>query len=432
MDPGAARELMRMVVAQIDGEGLAAALISGRFGQNSLALSSAVNRLDLGGRLDAVIADVRRAIEVGDYSQSEADLFNHMVEVHRLDAPEPALVDADSAYRQVASAAEVTAEEAEHARRTVGGSGAVASASAVRTMLALLDQQTDHDLYCAAIDNLARTVAPLLEAGDVELASKVVSELAVREGRQQRAWPDFAERLRAGVALATGERSMSALVAAAAADGSRIPAAQALLRSAGGAADGALAKAAVSGGDAGIAAVETIVGRRVLDLLVTAAASAPVGSVASVVERLAIEADARALATVRQLLARSDDSSRKAAIAGLRAAGGPHAVAMLSELARGESPDVAALAIRALGSLQTPQAAGCLSELLGELDVDTKDFAVAREVIGALARVGDPVAVDALRKLTERKVFIKRGHFAEIQQLGREALEHAARGGGVA
>ena len=401
MDPGEAAGLLRATIGTIPETDLAQGLTGGLFGKNMLSLSSAVDRLDLAGRLDSVIAEVREAIARGDYTGTEAGFFDHMIDVYASDEPEIALVEADATYRQVAAAANVTAEETERARESVGGARTGTTASAVRTMLALLDQQTDHDLYCDAVDNLARMVPPLVESGDVRLATRVVTELSVREGRSQHPWPDFAERLRDGVALATGKRSMTALVGAVAADETLLPAAQELLRNAGNAADGPLAEAAVALGKNGIGALEALLGRRSIDLLASALPTAPGSSIPALVARLARENDSRSTGAVRQLLARPDETSRKAVVAGLRAAGGP-------------------------------EAARLLAQLLGELDIDNKDFAFAREVIGALARTGDPVAVETLQKLTERKALIKRGHFADVQLLAKQALELAQRGGGGA
>jgi hypothetical protein len=401
MDPGEAAGLLRATIGGIAETDLAQGLTGGLFGKNMLSLSSAVDRLDLGGRLDSVIAEVKEAIARGDYTETEAGFFDHMIDVYASNEPEIALVEADATYRQVAAAANVTAEETERARESVGGARVGTTASAVRTMLALLDQQTDHDLYCEAVDNLARMVPPLVEAGDVRLAARVVTELSVREARSQHPWPDFAQRLRDGVALATGKRSMTALVGAVAADETLLPAAQELLRNAGNAADGPLAEAAVALGENGIAALEALLGRRSIDLLASALATAPGSSIPALVARLARENDSRSTEAVRQLLSRPDEVSRKAAVAGLRAAGG-------SEAAR------------------------LLAQLLGELDLDNKDFAFAREIIGALARIGDPVAVETLQQLTERKALIKRGHFADVQLLAKQALDLARRGGGGA
>ena len=67
---------------------------------------------------------------------------------------------------------------------------------------------------------------------------------------------------------------------------------------------------------------------------------------------------------------------------------------------------------------------------LDELDVDGKDFAVARELIGALAHTGDPGATEVLAGLASRRALIKRGHFAEVQDLANQALSQRAKAGG--
>jgi hypothetical protein len=77
-----------------------------------------------------------------------------------------------------------------------------------------------------------------------------------------------------------------------------------------------------------------------------------------------------------------------------------------------------------------PGCAAALEIRLSELDVYGKDFPLAREVIGALAHTPDTSAAEVLGRLSSRRTFIKRGHFAEVQELARQAL--AARLGGGA
>jgi hypothetical protein len=430
LDPGEAHSLMADALRLVEGADLGSALADGLYGRNMLSLSNAMTNLPFGDRLAAILVEVKRSLAADGRSLKEAEFLDHMVDVHRSPDPEMPLVDADATYRAVAAAATLSPEDTGRARAEA--TGAQASARAVTTMLALLDQQTDHDLYVNAVDNLARTVPGLLEAGDVVLATKVISELRAREARRAQPWPDFAERLRAGVDIATGRRSMAALLAAVTRDPSLVGAARELLRISGDAADSAFAEEAVALKAEGIALAEEIIGRRVVDLLAMVAPTAQWFQLQAIAARLGKEGDSRSVAALRQLVARPDEQSRREVTTGLAEAGGAQAATMLVALSRDASEEVASAAVRALGRLATPEATEALAARLGALDLDGKDFPLAREVIGALARAAGPIAKMALERLVGRKALIKRGHFAEVQELARQGLEHVRRGGGEA
>jgi hypothetical protein len=102
---------------------------------------------------------------------------------------------------------------------------------------------------------------------------------------------------------------------------------------------------------------------------------------------------------------------------------------LLGSALRDPSEEVATAAARALAKSTVPGSAALLGARLAELDVDNTDFAFAREVIGALARCPEPAADEALNRLATRRALIKRGHFAEIQQLAAQAIEVRQRGG---
>jgi len=76
-----------------------------------------------------------------------------------------------------------------------------------------------------------------------------------------------------------------------------------------------------------------------------------------------------------------------------------------------------------------PGSAALLAARLSELDVDTNDFLLARELITGLARTPEPAADEALAKLGSRRALIKRGHFTEVQQLVARAQAVRARDG---
>ena len=87
------------------------------------------------------------------------------------------------------------------------------------------------------------------------------------------------------------------------------------------------------------------------------------------------------------------------------------------------------LAARTIAKSGVHGAAVLLASRLAELDVDTTDFTLARELIGALARTPEPAAEEALGRLAGRRALIKRGRFAEVQKLVSQALALRERGG---
>jgi len=82
-----------------------------------------------------------------------------------------------------------------------------------------------------------------------------------------------------------------------------------------------------------------------------------------------------------------------------------------------------------MGRSTVPGAAAELQRRFDELDCDGKDFIPCREIIGALARSADPSATAALEHIVARKALIKRGHFAEISDLAKQALSARMQGG---
>ena len=62
-------------------------------------------------------------------------------------------------------------------------------------------------------------------------------------------------------------------------------------------------------------------------------------------------------------------------------------------------------------------AAVAITKRLDKLDLDTADYAVAREMIVALTYLPGPAADEALAKIAGRRALIKRGHFGEVQDL---------------
>jgi len=430
LDDGPARDIMGKVFSRVGTADLAKTLCGGTYGHNMLSMSSALSRLPLAERMTSVLAQVKELLPDAGHTAKELDFLEHMIEVRRSGGGEATLAEAQPLYKRVAELTRVDASAIDEARGDVAGSAGRADESAVSTMLTLLDQQEDFGLYRRTLDALAGMVAPLLERGRLDLSARIVGEIAARESRSIQPWPELAETLRGTMGEATGRRTMKALLSALAADPAGLTEAREIVQRASDAGAAAFIEEALSRKPDGLDIAEKIAGRRVVDMLSAAAAHAQWFHVAQLVERLGRESDPRSQQAVEALLKRPDDQSRREAAAGLARAGGPAALRHLGALMRDPSAEVAIAAVRAVGHSSTPGAAALLAARLGELDIDGKDFALARELIGALARTHDSGAAEALEALASRRALIKRGHFAEIQELARQAVAERSKGAG--
>jgi hypothetical protein len=430
LDEGPARGLLAGVFASVSTAQIAGTLVDGTCGRNMLSMSSAISRLPIAERIGDVLAQVKELLPQAGHSDKELGFLDHMLAVRSAEGPESPLADAQPVYRQVAELTRVDQAQVTGARDDVARAGAHADESAVATLLTLLDQQQDFDLYCRSLSALAGMVPALMERGRLDLCARVVTELAAREARAVQPWPELTAVLKTAVAEASSRRAMKALVGALIADPGGLPAARELMQRAGDAAATAFVEEALAHKPAALDVAERVLGRRMIDMLASAATNAQWFQVAPLAARLAIEVDPRAGQAIEALLRRTDEASRREAATGLAQAGGPGALVHLARLSRDPSPEVAIAAVRGIGRSAAPGCAAALEIRLSELDVNGKDFPLGREIIGALAHTPDASAAEVLGRLSSRRALIKRGHFAEVQELARQAL--AARLGGGA
>ncbi len=428
LDEGPARDLLGRAFGAVASADLAGALCSGACGRNMLSMSSALTRLPLAQRMNDVLSQVKGLLPADGRTAKELGFLDHMLYVRQSSTPEQPLTVEQPRYRQVAELASMDASQVSGARDGVARDAKRADDSAVATLLTLLDQQQDLALYCRTLDSLAGMVPPLLERGRLDLAARIITGLAARESRAVQPWPELTQKLRTTISEATSRRTIKALLAAAAADSANVSQARDIMREAGDGATLAFVEEALGRKPDGLTIAEHIVGRRLPDMLAAAAPRAQWFQVAPLVARLAVETDSRSQAAVESLLKRSDDASRREAALGLAAAAGPAATRHLNSLMRDPAPEVSVTAIRSIGRSTFPGAAALLKSHFDELYTDGKDFAKAREIIGALARTPDPAADVVLRQLAARRALIKRGHFAELTHLAAQALSQRAEG----
>ncbi len=425
-DQGSVRDVASGMFGQLDAGQIAGTLTGGLYGDNMLSLSNALTGLPLESRIEQVKAQVQSMLKDGGHADKEIGFLEHMVEVRRLEVPEPALVDSQALYKKVALAAAMPPEEIEKLRAETTGSTASRNRIGVATMLALLDQQRDFEMYCRGLDGLAAMVPKLIETGELTVARTVLNELMIRQSRTQQPWPELTERLRTAVAAAVPPEAMAALLRAVKADPSALPAAREIARVAGDAAGPAIIDEAMAHQGEGLRAAEDILGRQVIDLLAMQLPRMQWFHLAPAVARLALETDPRAQAAIETAARRSDEQSRREVANGLSQADTPLSLKLLSTMTADPSAEVAIAAVRAMSKMSTPGGSALLGARLGSLDIDNKDFLLGREIIGALVRMPDPEAEAVLKKLASRKALIKRGHFVEIQDLAQRAV--AARG----
>ncbi|MDO8964275.1 MAG: HEAT repeat domain-containing protein [Coriobacteriia bacterium] len=425
------RDLLASVFSRVPPREVAGSLAFGAYGNNMLSMSNALSRLPLAERFGDVMAQVKDILPTLGREAKEMSFLDHMVQVRMSGVAEPALAASQPVYQKVAELAALAPEQIAGARDAVTRSAGRADQAAVATLLRLLDQQEDLALYRRTLDSLAGMVPSLIESGHIEIAAQALHGMVERESRGSQTWPELTEMLRAAVAEATGPRTMKALITAAAADPTKVGAARDIVQRAGDASQAAFVEEALAVKPDGLRIAEAVVGRRLIDMLSAAASRAQWFQVAPLVATLGRESEARPQAAIEMLMHRPDEQTRREVAAGLAAAGGPLAVRHLATLLRDSSTEVAIAAARALGRIDAPGAAATLAERLASMDMDNKDFAVAREVIIALARCTDQAATDALSAIANRRALIKRGHFAEINELARQALAQQQKGGGV-
>lgn len=430
LDRGPTRDLTASMFEKLSSGDIAGSIIGGSFGKNMLSLSTALTRLPLESVTAQVRAEVQAMLPTSGHSSKESDFLNHMIDVRQRQEPEPVLGDTGSVHLQAANYARIDANTLDGARSAIAQATGQVSATAVRTILQLLDQQKDFELYCSSVDSLSMMVPRLLEQRDLDMAEKVIAELVRRETLNVAAWPDLSARMRRAIDVATGPRAMASLVKAVVEEPGRMVAAQRIVRQAGEAGHAALVNEAVALKGAGIEVAEQLVGRRIVDLLWAAAQHAQWFQLAPIATRLAREADPRSVQTLESLMSRPDEQSRREVVNGVAMSPSPVSDRILARALRDSSAEVAITAARAIGKGRAPGAAALVGARLAELDLDNAGFVLGRELIATLARLSEPAAGEILDKLASRRAIIKRGHFQEVADLVAQARKYRSEQGG--
>jgi hypothetical protein len=406
MEAGPFRDLMAEMFRRQSASEIAGAVLGGSFGRNMLSLSQALTALPL-DRVDAAVREQIKAMLPGaGHTDAEARFLDHMIEVRKKSESEPSLAASDQTYLAVAQASAIRPDDLATAGRAVHASAAAVDAAGVRTMLTLLDQQTDPAQVCASANNLGSMVARLLPSGQIALADFVLAELDARTDRV---------RLDTMFAGSVTHEALGSLIDAVLGDRSLEPAAGRIVTVLGEPAIAPFVAEAIARKAEGLQLAEKFFGRRIIEPLNTAVLRAEWFQLAPVVTRLAQEGDARCGATIEALVRRPDTQTRKEVVNGLTAAGGVLANQILGELVSDPDPDIVVAAARALARSGLPGSGAPIAARIAQLDLDNADFELARELIGALAHTPDRAADELLSKLASRRAILKRGRFNDVQ-----------------
>ncbi len=132
-----------------------------------LSLSSALANLPLEDVADSVRREVLEMLPSSGHDATEAAFLGHMLEVRDSGMPEPALAEADRTFKTIVQAGSVSEADIARAREVTTAATSVLDDVGMRTMLTLLDHQTEFERYCTGVDGIARMVPRLIEREQV-------------------------------------------------------------------------------------------------------------------------------------------------------------------------------------------------------------------------------------------------------------------------
>ncbi|MBN2848348.1 MAG: HEAT repeat domain-containing protein [Coriobacteriia bacterium] len=422
-----AAPIVQRMLQRLQPHDLASSLADGLYAKNMLSMSNVLTRLPLASDLESIIEELRPMLASGGHTERELSFLGHMLEVRSDPDPEDPLAERKPEYRTVAALSRVGADELDRARNELATSKTTVTTRTVSTILALLDQQQDYGLWSQTLVSLASLVPSLLADGDLVTADRVLADVASREARTTRPWPDLAEQVQAALERATSPAAMASLLACVLEDPSAADGARSILRHVGlQAQQRFVVEALARREDDGLVVAESLIGRRLLDLLYALAPDLQWFQVGIVARRLAAEADQRSHAVLTALAQREDHRSRQEVARALADVPTPEAVRILAGLTGDEALEVAIAAVRSLGRNTGSGAAAALADRYERIDSDNRDFETAREIIGALARSQDAGATPTLERIAGRRALIHRGHFSELHDLATRALSARA------
>lgn len=408
---------------------VAGSLADGLYAKNMLSMSNVLTAIPFAS-LDAIIDELRPLLADEGHTARELEFLGRMLDARAGAGHELPLADRQLDYQRVAEFAVVDAGALQTARTEIGASASTVNTRTVNTMLSLLDQQQDFGLWSKTLQNLASVVPSLIEQGDVALADRVFADLASREARTTQPWPGLAEQMRDAFGRAASPAAMAALLAAVLRDPQQMPNAESILKRVDQTAQQRFVVAALDQRQqGGLEAADRLLGRRIVGLLVALTPEVQWFQAGAVALRLSHETDLHSRDALVALARRPDERSRQEVAKALAESASALGVTVLGELLKDPALEVAVTAARSLGRSPGLGTAALLERSFDALDWSGKDFPLAREILGALARTPDADAGRVLEKIAGQRTLIKRGHFAEVQDLAHQALAVRSKGG---
>jgi len=408
---------------------VATSLADGLYAKNMLSMSNVLTAIPFNS-LNAIIEELRPMLAEEGHTERELSFLGHMLEARANSGREAPLVERHPDYQKVAALTRVDEASLQSARSEIGTSASTVNTRTVNTMLSLLDQHADFGLWSKTLANLASIVPSLIAQRDLALADRVFADLASREARTTQPWPGLPEQMSAALDRATSADAMASLLSAVLDDPAQMEHASSILRRVDAAAQQRFVAAAINQRQRnGLGVAEQLLGRRMIGLLVALVPEVQWFQAGEIALRLSHEVDQSSRNALITLMRRPDERSRQEVAKSLAASQAALGVSVLSELLKDPTMEVAVTAARSLGHVRALGAAAALERAFDALDSIGKDFPLAREVLGALARTPDADATRVLERIAGQRTLIKRGHFAEVQDLARQALASRAKGG---
>jgi len=415
------REIAVATLENLSPLEVVSALRGGQFQKSPLALSYAITSLPVTYPVSELKTEVRDALRAADVPDSEVGFLERMIDLRSAGAPEPSLADAKPVYRAMVETSRLAPEQLAAARAD-GEARARLNVTSAGTLMVLLDAARDLRSYSRVLEALARAVPHLLEIGNPDLAMWVLREYTRRVQHSDKPWPELQDRLARAHEVSCGPESMSALLGLFSADPRAVEYAKELVTLGGDKAASSMATAALASEvEGGMEFAESVLGRRLPELLAPEAPRADGRHAAKLALLFARDAGPWCMQALGQLVVRSEDRVRAETARGIGAAGGEAVVAFLPRLLRDPSKSVVKVTIAVLGRMGDAGAMAMLAQRLLEIDSD-KDIGVAREIIAVLASSPVPLAGTALEEAAGKGSFMRKGRVAEMRQAAQEAL----------
>ncbi len=415
------RTIAADMLANLSSVELTAAIRGGIHGANPMAMSAALTGLPMGARSQELVDETLEALHAADAESAEIAFLEHMIEIRRTAPTEPSVVDSRPVYRSVLESSRLPAGPLAAVGDELCSRRAL-DAVGLATVTGLLSTAANMDAYGRVIDALARSIPHLLQTGNADTAVLIVRTLGDAQIRPSRSWPDLDATHAHAVDQACGVASMAALVAGPYDEETCAAHARELVSLGGEKAAWNLADAALtSDADSAMSCAETVLGRRLPELLAPKALSADARHAARLAELFARDGGPRCMQALGLLVGHSDERVRTASAKGICAAGGSGRTTYGPGLLRDASPTVSLVTVSALGRAGGDDVTAMLASRLAEIASDS-ELSLAREIIAALSRSASDTARAALTRVAEHTPIFQRRKTVEIRNLAKRAL----------